>query len=710
MKAKHAFYLFVIVAVLAGTLALPAAAQTKPKVEGPIASTGTVTRGAIEDISGSYAAWDNGAYGDMCWSGGTDYLCFNYHVESYTWAWPYGLQMKLPTGWNATNGYLLANYSCSGGGYPGDLYFTGGNEPVFSQTWYLSSSGDVCDAVYCMDVTTGGSGVQNWYITSDGFGGGVVSTCDNGGYYSCDEAVMPPADVQPCAAGIYLTPATQDGLGCEGETVDYTLGLFNNSGADGTFDLTYDALWPISGPSSIFVANGTTESFGVSVTIPCGGIEDTGSIYASGGGFSDSASVHTAVSGGGWIDIPASPVAVMDNPAVTYNDKLYVVGGYNGYGAVQIFDGTSWTQGASDGQNDYVVDVCLGLNASGNPVIDLFGDTSEFFNVRRYDINANSWSTFAFPPGFPAGGLWAPDIVSMYQHTGENVCYISGGATTPGGGNTNALYAYNPATQAVTNLGNFSYLPTGIAFHFSWYVPWVNGICAGGGVDANSVVSGDTQCFDLDTGLFNGVNADLGPLPQPWWGGGDAWMDGGQYEIWGVNGVDAAFALLQKSFYWDGSALVYGPDPLYGVYRMEADNFAGSIFAANGSTGGFSPSTLEEWLLQCLPCGGDTVTCGDIGGWGAFDPYGRPIVKWKVWVVDQVGSPVGEVAVTADMVVPTGATVTRTRMSYNINGVANFHWGSPYSGFWSIDVTNMVKAGYTFVDGPQCYAEGSFNQ
>jgi hypothetical protein len=45
-------------------------------------------------------------------------------------------------------------------------------------------------------------------------------------------------------------------------------------------------------------------------------------------------------------------------------------------------------------------------------------------------------------------------------------------------------------------------------------------------------------------------------------------MKGSQYELWGLNGVDVAFDLLQKSFYWNGTSLVYGPGPLYSVYRM----------------------------------------------------------------------------------------------------------------------------------------------
>jgi hypothetical protein len=131
------------------------------------------------------------------------------------------------------------------------------------------------------------------------------------------------------------------------------------------------------------------------------------------------------------------------------------------------------------------------------------------------------------------------------------------------------------------------------------------------------------------------------------------------------------------------------PDSLWGLI----DDFG---FAGNWTIRG-SGQTMGE----------NTMTCGSIGGWGTLDPFGRRVVKWKVTVVDQAAAPLGDVAVTADLTWPAGGPVTRTRMSH-LNGVANFHWGSNVEGTWTIDVTNMVKEGYTFVDGPQCYAEGYF--
>jgi len=128
------------------------------------------------------------------------------------------------------------------------------------------------------------------------------------------------------------------------------------------------------------------------------------------------------------------------------------------------------------------------------------------------------------------------------------MCFIIGGATTPGGSNINALYACYSDSMTVVDLGEFFYSSMGIDYAFAWYVPWIGsagGICAGGGIDLNNTISGDTQCYDIGACTFNAVNTDLGPLPQPWLSGGGAWkMNGSQYELWGLNGVDVAFDLL----------------------------------------------------------------------------------------------------------------------------------------------------------------------
>jgi len=711
---KKLVYLSILLVLVLGSVSVAAQAPEKPAPDRG-AMLGTAPRAGIEDISGSYAAWDNGAYGDVCSSGGTDYLCFDYFVQSGSYAWPYGLQMKLPAGWNASNGYLLS-YSCSLSAYPGDLSFTGGNEPIFSQTWYLGSSYEYCNAVYCMDVTTGGPASINWYIDSDGYGGGVVDTCDTGGYYACGEAVMPPADVPSCEPGIYLNPDAQSGEACEGEDVAYTLSLYNNSGADGTFDLDYTSVFPISGPASIFVANATAQDFDVTVTLPCGGQSDTATIVASGNGYSDPATITTNLSAGGWGTVPASAPT------------------WAGMG--------------------YPRDGCSALNAAGEWVTYLFGDTSGIFGFWGYNHDTNSW----FQPGAantPAD-RWAPDWA--YDEA-TNLCYVTGGGNTPGGGTYTDAYVFDPVANAFASLGNFT---SARDFHNSW-VGTIDGtkyLCIGGGVNSASVLIQATQCYDIAGGFWNAENAQMAAFPTDPFGAADGILHAaGGDQFWYIGGAINNFGTVtDEARYWDDADNTWHLAGNTGVgrYRVEGDFLDGAFYQLGGSSGGFtytadivvgtwdganwnwsttgqlanarmdniatiadgtiwsvdgygaSSANYVEKLIECEPCSGDlTLTCGLIAGWGTMDPYGRFIVRWRVWAVDQDTAPAGEVAVTADLV-SAARSGTRTRMSHNFNGVALFPWGSNTSGYWSIDVSAMVKAGYTFIDGPQCFADGLF--
>ncbi len=325
-------------------------------------------------------------------------------------------------------------------------------------------------------------------------------------------------------------------------------------------------------------------------------------------GYESQPAVETTQPGGVWQTRASAPFTSMDNVYVDYENKGYLVGGYGANGQVGIYDADTdtWTTGATEPSPiQYPVDGCFGLNADGDPVVVLFNDTvSGVTTLHRYNIATDSWDTPPVPADFPANGLWAHDVASVWRYSGENVCYISGGATAAGGGNTSALYAYYPDSNTAVNLGDFSYLPGGFDFHASWYVPWIGsqgGICVGGGVNSANVVSADTQCYDIGAGVFNAVNADLGPMPAGVWGmADDILYEGGDYQLWIANGVDASSSLWPNSAYYsqnDGQWYI-GPVPSRVVYRVEGVNIAAgdgaSFYVVGGSTGGFSPSSGHE--------------------------------------------------------------------------------------------------------------------
>ena len=116
------------------------------------------------------------------------------------------------------------------------------------------------------------------------------------------------------------------------------------------------------------------------------------------------------------------------------------------------------------------------------------------------------------------------------------------------------------------------------------------------------------------------------------------------------------------------------------------------------------PQVVVPVQLTVQECG-DIVTCGNFNYQVRLDPYGRLLLRWFVLAFNQDGTPLPYVAVTADLTSPQ-YTVPRsvTRWSH-LDGNARFPYGSRWSGTWTIDVTDMVLAGHTFVDGPQCSAE-----
>ena len=271
---------------------------------------------------------------------------------------------------------------------------------------------------------------------------------------------------------------------------------------------------------------------------------------------------------------------------------------------------------------EYPMDGCYGLNGTGDEIIVLFPDTIVTGTLQIFDITNKNWYIKPVPaPGYPVEGRWGQDIVSMFQHTGDNVCYLSGGSQQEGGGRTKDLWKYYPFTNTASYIGPFTdtvppYDETPVFnFHASWYVPWVGdggAICVAGGVDHNHQIITSTQCYDLHTGQFNERNADLGSLPEPWWGMADGWQitDEG-YELWIANGVAQDGTLLPVSAYIrEGmSNFDYGPEIPDGLYRLEGDAWDNQFYTLNGSRGGFWSGEFSLHLAPCPTCHSIYLPC-----------------------------------------------------------------------------------------------------
>jgi hypothetical protein len=580
-------------------------------------ANGTVT---INSLSGSAVILATGIPGaEDCFSpAGSQTICFQ--TDSYTsdWEYVYSLWLRFPTGWTVTNVAVDGTPACTGGGTWGTFgwsLFNGTTNEVRIDHARYQAYTDHCAATYCVTVTPGGAPIVgdalvSWYWDGDGYGGGPHWPCSSDAYTpagmdACTEWVHPPAAVPPCT-GVALSAGTSNQQGCLGFPVSYGLTLVNNTGAEATFDLTYTGnLWPANGPVSVGpLADGASADFTVTHDVPFGavpGTVDTLTVTAtdaSNPGTLDSVALtSTAVDvqvGSG----PDSPSVHMDNVVAEYGGRLFNVAGYGSGGAVDIYDPATntWTSGAVEPAPNiqYAVDGATGLNASGDAVVVLFPDAASGATALHvYNMVTDSWSTPPLPAGFPPGGIWAPDIAC---DPATNHCYITGGATAPGGGNLTTAYDYDVAANTLAALPPFT---TARDFHASFL--YSGRLCIAGGVDAGSTAFASTQCYDFGLGAWGAENADVAALPFPIWGMGDGVLDlGGTPTPLLAGGVNASTSLLMLDVLtYDGAAWTVVASLPHAVYRVEGETVGDLFYLAGGSTGSFTASPYLQFYGPC---------------------------------------------------------------------------------------------------------------
>ncbi|MEW6758171.1 MAG: kelch repeat-containing protein, partial [Acidobacteriota bacterium] len=544
----------------------------------------------------------------------------------------YTLWLRFPAGWTVTSVAVSGTPSCTGGGTFGgfgwSLFNGPTNEVQINHARYQAYT-DSCTATYCVTVTPGGTPVAgdaqvSWYWDGDGYGGPPHWPCSSdlytpAGMPACEQWTNPPAAVPPCT-GVNLGAATTAQQGCLGFPVAFNLTLTNNTGADATFDISYAGnTWPVAGPATVGpVTDGASADVSVTHSVPAlalpGQIDPvivTATDQANPATFSSLPLSTTAVDvlvGEG----PPSPGVHMDNVVAAYGGRLFNVAGYGSGGAVDIYDPAtdSWSTGTPEPapQIAYAVDGATGLDASGDAVVVLFPDTtSGATTLHVYNMVTDAWTAPPLPAGFPPAGIWAPDIVC---DPASNLCYITGGATSPGGGNLNTAYVYDVAANTLTPLPPFT---TPRDFHASFFH---NGrLCVAGGVDAGSAVFSSTQCYDFGLGAWGAENADVAPLPLGVWGMGDGVLD-----ISGIptpilaGGVDASFStVLVDVLAYDGAAWNVAASFPHAVYRVEGETLGDRFYLAGGSTGGFTPSNYLQFYGTCpAPFAPDLVLYDDL--------------------------------------------------------------------------------------------------
>ena len=474
---------------------------------------------------------------------------------------------------------------------------------------------------FCTEVTVPGSydgpRLIHWGLSGDGEAGSAPRHDLEG-----------TLEIEQCTP-LMLRPASLTVSGCNGITQTHEFELWNNTGADGTFDLAYHVpadKVTVSGPDSLSLASGQLVTFSVELRPDLRlnpGVTVTAQLQATGNGESDESTIlHTITDLAGWESRQDSPIPSMDSVVVWASHAdggLWAIGGYGSQGATQRYDPKTNTWSTHTPETvitptiEYPMDGCYGLNDAGDEIVVLFPDTIVTDTLHIFNITSDEWYTEAVPAFYPAEGRWGQDIVSLLNNpvvkpgVEKNVCYLSGGSGQEGGGRTRDLWVYYPASNAGAYLSHFP-ADVWFNFHASWYVPWLGNkgaICIGGGIDHKSQINASTQCYDLDTGAFGNLNADLGPLPEPWWGMADGWqVDNGQYQIWLANGVAENGTLLPASAYAsaDTSGFISGPDLPVGLYRLEGDGWNGQFYTLQGAAGGFSYSAYNQLLVRCPTC------------------------------------------------------------------------------------------------------------
>jgi hypothetical protein len=437
-------------------------------------------------------------------------------------------------------------------------------------------------------------------------------------------------EVEQCTP-LRLQPSELSIEGCNGvrQALEFSLENYG-AGNDADVLLEYEAPGAaFSGPTNLTISEGGAVTFTAELA-PQLCLEPGEQVVARltagiGENVIDRSTITQTISEtAGWQRGDDSPIPSMDNVVVwaAHEDGgLWSIGGYGSGGAAQRYDPESgaWVTYTAPFTPviEYPMDGCYGLNDRGEEIVVLFPDTVVTDTLQVFNITTRQWGTRSVPGFFPGDyiGHWGFDVVSLLNNPAvrpgiadQNVCYLSGGShQNPGGGTTRNLWRYEPATNGGQHVGDF---PASVwfGFHASWYVPWIGddgGVCVAGGVDHNSQVTDVTQCYDIGAGTFNSPNADLGPLPEPWWGMADGWqMTEHGYELWMANGVAGNGTLLPASAYFrEGrSGFEYGPPVPEPLYRLEGDGYEGAFFALNGARGGFSTTQLSFHLEACPVC------------------------------------------------------------------------------------------------------------
>jgi len=301
-----------------------------------------------------------------------------------------------------------------------------------------------------------------------------------------------------------------------------------------------------------------------------------------------------------WEEIATDPIPLMDNVLAAYDGKVWNITGYGADAHVSYYvpATNSWTT-VSDSEppfsNNYARSGCQ----VGDKVY-IYGDTYTpgFTGLWRYDLGGNAWISLS-PSGTPPSltGIWAPSWVA---DPSTGICYMTGGATTPGDGNLKTVYVYDTKTNTWQSpLPNFT---TERDFHAAFIFRNPSDghklLCVAGGDKNPSIYLDSTQCYDFNSTSWHAENTDLGVLPLSLWGMGYTKRPtAAGDQLWLVNGMKTGGLLYPGTWYYDVTMNAWvntGPLESGEFYRTSAVTLYGIVYHVGGSTLPYSPSGLSD--------------------------------------------------------------------------------------------------------------------
>jgi len=454
---------------------------------------------------------------------------------------------------------------------------------AFQQLDLSPWAGQTITIDFNLEVCCADPGPDGWYIDDIG-----IAAC------------LPPP-------GLYLSPDVVTATGCNGIPQIHSFSLANATGSAGTFALNYDVLTMnafVVGPPDLTINDLETAVFDVELTPdPCLGDGESVvvDITADGNGELDVSTINKTIGSpaAGWAAIAPEPNnGRMDNVVGEHNGLIWSITGYGDNADVRTYDvfTDSWTvvgNAPSFGVN-YSRSGCF---AGGMAYV--YGDSTTigYTGLWSYNMDTGVW-TNETPTGTPPAttGIWAPSWV--YNPTNGH-CYMTGGATIPGGGNLTTVNVYDTVSNAwLAPLPNFA---GPRAFHSAWFFNRPSDghdlLCVAGGTDLNSIAYANTECYDFTLGAWNAPDADMGPLPGglDWWGMGYANLNGGQ--LWMIGGIIAGGAVSDQAWFFDtgaGGWVDGGPIATGGIYRTGATTLLGEVYKISGSVGSFTYSGISD--------------------------------------------------------------------------------------------------------------------